>query len=232
MDLHQRLADRQPQPQPAVLSGHRTLALLEGVEDTLQRVCLDSHAIVAHLSYRMVRVGQPATDIDAPAVRGELDGVPQQVPEHLLQTHLVGIQEVRRIRTQIHAQLQCPSINVGTASAHHAYQHLVELDPLPVQFHLAAGKAGGIEQVVNKLRFHFDIPSHQPQQVPGIDVEVRIGLQHGNAGQHGRQWRAQLMAQDRQEAILGLVRLLGRGFGLLGGQLGGGQGLLGRPAGG
>ena len=49
MGLDDRLADRQPQPQPAELPGDRVLPLLEGVEDPGQGLRLDADAGVGHL---------------------------------------------------------------------------------------------------------------------------------------------------------------------------------------
>ena len=58
---------------------------------------------------------RPAADAHAAAVRRELDGVLQQVPEDLLEPGGVGLDPVGGGRPQVHAEMQPPGLDVGLA---------------------------------------------------------------------------------------------------------------------
>ena len=87
--LHQvddALADRQPEAGAAVQAGGGGVGLGEGAEQPFLPVAVDADAGVAYFETQLVLgrgFAQPAdVDLDAAAL-GELDGVDQQVAEHL-----------------------------------------------------------------------------------------------------------------------------------------------------
>ena len=85
MQFDQLPRDGQPQPQPAVAAGGGGVGLPEAVEHVGRK----SGAMPSPLSVTLtstVRIdAAPDSDLNPAAVRRELDGVGQQVPEHLLQ---------------------------------------------------------------------------------------------------------------------------------------------------
>jgi len=76
---HQRQAD----PQPSLVARAPALALTQPIEDERQLVDRDAPAAVADDDLD-VRPDTLELDLDTPVLRGELDGVVQQVPDNLL----------------------------------------------------------------------------------------------------------------------------------------------------
>src|SRR5262245_46377334 len=84
MQLHQVFDKRQTEAEAAVPSGARCVGLPEAVKDKRQEIRADAFARVAH-GDAYVRVYSFQARFDAAYLRGELDGVGEQVPDHLLQ---------------------------------------------------------------------------------------------------------------------------------------------------
>ena len=217
--LHQRLADRQPQAQAAELPRDRAFRLLEGVEDPRQRLRLDADPAVVHLDDHVLLV-RPAADAHAAAVRRELDRVLQEVPEDLLEPGRVGLDPVGRGRPQVHAEVQPPGLDVGLADLDRPLDDRAQLDGaagvssiFPRAIRVTSSKSSISRASISTLRRTISSVSRTCR------VEVRPVLEHRHAHHHRRQGRAQLVAEDRQEMVLGAVGLLGGGLGLLGGVL-------------
>ena len=91
---------------------------------------------------------------------------------------------------------------------------------LLVQFDLAPRDAGHVQQVVDQPGFQFHVAADHLQRLAGARRPARGSSWSIDDGrQHRRQRRAQLVAEHRQEVVLGLAGLLGGGLGLLGGHL-------------
>src|SRR5690606_8144753 len=90
------LHDRQPEPEPAESSSDRGVALLEPIEDVRQQLRPDADARVLD---RDLGFGAevPHADADRAALRGELDRVPEQIPEDLLEASRVARDRPRRL---------------------------------------------------------------------------------------------------------------------------------------
>ena len=106
MHIHDRLGDRQPQPQPSKLPRRAAVALLKRIKDPRQHLRRDPHPRVAHLHLDVPRLGRiPRADRDAPPGRRKLDRIAQQVPKHLLQARRIAVRFVTG-RLKIRLDLQ------------------------------------------------------------------------------------------------------------------------------
>ena len=83
VQLRERTHNREPEPEPAVLPRRRAVGLPETVEDVRQKLGRDAYPRIRHLYQRLAAFG-PHARRDAPALRRELDGVRQEVPDDLL----------------------------------------------------------------------------------------------------------------------------------------------------
>ena len=99
-----------PRPRPPWLRVDAAVGLAEPVEDVGQEIRADAHAVVAHPDLGVAVAGALQADLDAAAGRGELDGVREQVPDHLLQA--VGIAGDRPA-SGVEAQLEADLLAVG-----------------------------------------------------------------------------------------------------------------------
>ena len=108
--------DRQAQPRAAESPGDRSVHLLERLEDPLARLRRDADAGVGHLEGDHgggeaggLSVGAPPAggggDHEAhPAVLGELEGVGEEVLEHLLEALRVGEEAAGEVRVDLHVE--------------------------------------------------------------------------------------------------------------------------------
>ena len=88
VELDEMANEGEPDARPRVRPGGRAVALAQPVEDIGQDVRVDALPRIGHDDLR-VRPHPLRLDLDAPAARGELDGIAQQVPHHLAEP--VGI---------------------------------------------------------------------------------------------------------------------------------------------
>src|SRR5712691_4875569 len=87
--LDQVTDDGQPETEPTLGPRADVLELTEAVEDLGQELGRDPPPRVAHDESNARRQGLEP-DVDAPAARGELQGVGQEVQDHLLQSAAVA----------------------------------------------------------------------------------------------------------------------------------------------
>src|SRR5262249_22739633 len=83
MQFDQVFDESQAESESAVPSGARRVGLSEAVEDIGQEIGADAFARVAHGDTN-IRVRALQARFDAASLRSELDGVREQVPDHLL----------------------------------------------------------------------------------------------------------------------------------------------------
>ena len=87
--IDQRLADRQPQPQPAELARHAGRTLFESLEQFGKCFGIQSDAGIGDAQSELI-VFTARADRDGAAVRRKLDGVLEQIPQHLLKPGRIG----------------------------------------------------------------------------------------------------------------------------------------------
>ena len=99
-------ADRQTEAGAAMVAADRAVQLGEALEQPLELVCGDAGARVADGQAQQAVGGVIAGGDGDAAAGGELDGVAQQVEQHLAQPRAVGVDEGRQVRVQAHLQRQ------------------------------------------------------------------------------------------------------------------------------
>jgi len=85
VEFHQVTHDRQPQAEAAVLPADRSIRLSEAVEHMRQKSAVDTGAIVFDRNAQGAMFGLDELDLDHASRLRELDGVGEQVPDHLLE---------------------------------------------------------------------------------------------------------------------------------------------------
>src|SRR5262249_32686496 len=88
-DAHQTAADREPQPGPSVAAGCGSVGLREWLEKALLHVRRDSDPRVRHLEPQCYGLTVLAGELDSDqdfSPLGELDGIADQVEQHLTQS--------------------------------------------------------------------------------------------------------------------------------------------------
>ncbi len=178
---------------------------------------LDADARVADLDGYLLALA-PRAQPNPAAGRRKLDRILEQIPEHLLQPGRIGLDHLRGI-LKIQVQLHVRGRQVGPANLDRAPQNAAEFDRPLLKLQLAARNARYIEEVVDQAGLELDVAGNDVQRFPRFRVELAAPLEHGRRGQHRCQRRAQLVRQDRQEVVLGLVGVFRRGLGALGAEL-------------
>ena len=97
---HQLLGDNQPQPGAAVAAGDAGIGLTEGLEQPRLIALRNADAGIADLDFNLHFVIADGALFDQHvniAVLGELDGVADQVGDHLLKTQRIADDVVRHV---------------------------------------------------------------------------------------------------------------------------------------
>ncbi|CAA9444575.1 MAG: hypothetical protein AVDCRST_MAG64-4426 [uncultured Phycisphaerae bacterium] len=214
MHVHQGLADRQPQPQPAEPPRHRPLALLERVEQPGHGVGLDADAGVGHPHGPPPLLVVLAAQRDPAAGRRELHGVAEQVAAHLLEAGRVR-PDVTVLRPQVQGDLDSLLLHLPLVHLQAVPQDGVGVHDLEVQLDLAPADPRQVQQVVDQPRLQLHVAADRPDLAAEFRREVGPRLQVADRRQHRRQRRAEFVAQHGQEVVLRLARRLGLGPGPL-----------------
>ena len=188
----------------------------EGLEETLQAGRRDADSRVPHgklqAGFAVLRQGVK-TDLNVAAL-GELDGVPGQIEQDLLQSHPVAHDRIRRLvrHTAVEAQplLACPH----GKDSRNLVQHPPQAEGGRFQFQLARLDLGGVQQVVQKRQEQVGRSLGGLQAVLDRRVD-RLRQRHVDHAQDGVHRRAQFVAHVGQELALGDVGGLGGFLGVL-----------------
>ncbi len=207
VQLDQVADDRQAEPEPAVGAGDRPVGLAEAVEDVRQEVGADADAGVGHPDDGVAPLLAQA-DLDPARPGGELDGVGEQVPDHLLQP--VGVAE-DRARQRADRDVEEDPLGVGRRAhgLERGVDDAAQLDRLEVEPELAGDDARDVEQVVDQLRLERALRSIvSSARAPAAAIEL-AGAQHLHPAEDGVERGPQLVGEGGQELVLGAVGLLG-----------------------
>ena len=208
--LDQAARQCQADAQPAALAGEAALALDEQVEHALDQLGRHAFAAVAHLDDRGAALG-PHRDVDPAARRRVLQGVVEQVGHDLLDPGAVG---VHPDLLQVALDLVVQEAIAAAPGLDHRRHHRGQVERLALQPDLAAGDAPDLEQVVHQARHLLDLAGED--RADGLDHvgPARRRLEQVRGVRHRGERVAQLVAEHRQELVLGAVggaqRLLGR----------------------
>ena len=212
-----RRRDRQAQAGAAVPARHRAVGLRERLEDQRLLVARDADAGVAdreragRTPSRSPAIGSAsATSTDDLAALGELDGVADQVQQHLAQALGVADDAVGHVRRDAPRQLE-PLLCARTAEhLHGVAEHLAER-------RTDAGSSSSLPaSIFEKSRMSLMMRSSasaddltMPRYCALLGIVRRLEQQLGHA-EHAVHRGADLVAHVGQELALGAVGRLGR----------------------
>ena len=145
-------------------------------------------------------------NLNSSALRRELHGVHQEVPDDLLEAARVS-RDGRRSRVEHVLQSNGLGLGRGPDRIKGSLDDGPEIDRTNVETHLARDNPRDIEEVVDELHLHLRSPFDRLGGAP--DLGVIHPPQHLGLHQQGGERRAKLMRERRQELVLHQVRLFG-----------------------
>ena len=205
-ELADGAADGESQPRSAVLPRRGAVGLLERLEDGLEPVLRDSDTRILHGDAPDLVPAPQDPDRDPPP-GGELEGVPDQVDQHL--PKLAGVrlhrrQAVRRLPGQRDVLGPRLALELGQRLRHEVGHR----DGRHLEFHPAGFDLGEIQDLVDQGEEVSTVGQHalQKAQFP-LPQGPRLVLQQDvGEADHGIQRRAELVTHVRQELALGPIR--------------------------
>ena len=210
--LDQALGDDQAEAGAAVLAGYRGVGLGKGLEELrlLFRRHADTGVRDAELQHRLVRAVLQAIDMHGDATLfGELDGIADQVDQHLRQAQRIAPQAVRHVRGHLVFEDQLLFLRLGAQQVGQVVEDFVEIEILLLQLQAAGIDPGKIEDVVDdgqqQLAGAFDTA-----HVIHVARLERALLQQVRQADHAIERRADLVAHVGQEVGAGLGQCFGR----------------------
>ena len=148
------------------------------------------------------------THVDAPTLGRELDGVGQEIPDHLLQA--IGVARHRPgPRVERGDQGQILARGGGAHGLDRRLHHRDRVHDPDFEAQLAADDPRDVEQVLDQLALSARVPLDGLERARGRrGVEAR-GTQGHRPAQHGVERRAQLVGERGEELVLHAVGRLG-----------------------
>lgn len=220
--LDEALADRQPQPRTAdKVAG---ADLIERLENVHLLMCADANAGIGHLELQRhvpINAVQHLAAQHDTADAGELDGIAQQVVQHLTQLGHVAEHQLRHLRVGAGIHLQALAAGTGDMRRDDLLDHLQRREGGGIEHQLAGLYFRNIQYIADHLQDRGGGRLDRLQIIALALVQVRQAEQLQGA-QHTIERRAYLVAHGGEKHGLGLVRP----FGLLHGQLQGERALL------
>src|ERR1700758_2893239 len=95
--------------------------------------------------------------------------------------------------SQIEMYMQSFGSRLGTANLHHIGDSLMRIDRNESQLHFISCDSGEVEQVINQLRFQFDIATDHGQSRLAVFRLHRLGLKRFQSGNDWSQWRPEFV---------------------------------------
>jgi hypothetical protein len=187
--------------------------LHEAIENPREDRRIDTNPRVADRDFD-VRLHALELETDRPALRRELQGVGQQVPDDLLET--AGIREQRwRTPVKRFRDRDLLRFNLWLNRVEGRITDLRQVNLLPLELELARDDPRDIEQIVDQLQLKVRVTLDDREGVREPLPIDRSGAQNSQPSQDCVQWGAELMGQRREELVFGQVRSLGFGPRLL-----------------
>ena len=187
----------------------RAVGLAEAVEHVGQEIGGDALPGVLHDDDRR-RGGALQPHLDASAARRELDGVRQQVPDHLLQA--VGIRvHGPALRLQRGVEHDALALGGGTDGVQRGLDDGGRLHRAHVQAQLAGDDARDVQQVLDELALRACVALDGLQRARRGGLVEPAAAQRDRPAEHGIERRAQLVGERGEELVLDPVGGLGLG---------------------
>src|SRR2546422_5227758 len=237
VQLDQLTHDGKPAPEAGVRARGGAVGLSEALEDEGEEVGANASARVAHDDLR-APVRQPDPDFDATALGRELDGVREQVPDHLLQAATVAPHPACCAAED---RLEPDALRLRRRTDGHdrGGDHVPQVHRPSLQAKLAGSDARDVRQVLDQPGERRDIALDRLERA-GHFRRLELAVPQQARPHHDRaERRAQLVREGHQELALdavGLARLaveaggVGRPRGAARGALRGGGNVAGRGA--
>ena len=153
------------------------------------------------------------------AAHGELDGVADQVQQHLAQTQGIKLHPCRHRVLDAAQQLKSLGVRTGLKHVHHFGHDVARAHRYRFEIEFAGFDFGEIENVVDDAKQHLARLAHGLGVMALWNIEICIEQQLGHA-EHAVDGCADLVAHIGQELRLGEI-------GLFSGKLGGAQFIFG-----
>ena len=191
VQLDEMTHDGEPQAEPAAGPLRRRVRLPEALEHVGQEPRRDALPAVAH-AHLHVRVHAAQVHLDVAAARRELDGVREQVPDHLLEPFGVGEHPAGR-RVDEPGERDRLRLRRGRERVGRRLDDGSQLEGTAVELQLARHDAGDVEQVVNEPRLGLGVPV---DRLDGPRRSLRVEClpaQHPEPGEHRAERGTQLV---------------------------------------
>src|SRR5207247_8522963 len=128
-------------------------------------------------------------DYDVSSFRGEFDRVLKYVPNDLLKFRGVG-GDMATLRSQIEMHMKSFEPCLGAANVDYIRHRLMRIDWSETQLHFVSGASGEVEQVINQMRFQFDVATDHRQRCSGVVRLSRLCCKRFQRGNHRSKWGA------------------------------------------
>ena len=195
MQLHDFLAQCQAQARTALLAAH----LYKGFEDPPLLAVGNAFAVVLDADNHPLAMPS-CLQANLPAFGGVAQGIAQQVVEHPLQLHLVGIQPWQ-LRLSFYQQLNVLGVRRLSKPSPCVLQQVGDIARAQGEFLQAVLVARKVEQVVDQLHqaLHFFIHRIQQVRLAGVRWELGPLTEQAEGHVHAGNRRAQLMGGAQYE---------------------------------
>ena len=184
----QLTADRKTQPRAAVFAAGAGVGLHEGLENHLLLFLWNADAGVADLErndrrrlfeHGMSRAPAALDRRNAQAhaaLGGELEGVREQVLEHLLQALGVGGDAASEIGVEIDLERQLPGLGFVTERARHHVEQVRERYLLRIHGHRAGFDLGEVENVADQVQEIGAGAVNGARELDLLEREIAVGV--------------------------------------------------------
>jgi hypothetical protein len=192
--------DGEPESEATMHATSAGFGLPEGIEDEREELGRDPAPAVGHGDLD-VRAHALEHDLHRPALRRELDGVGQQVPDELLQTvRITGDQP--RLGVQDGRESNALCVGRRTDDVHRPLDHVRQRHRANLEPEPARDDSRDVEKVVDQLRLRSRVPLYRLERASAL-FAVQLPLtKHAGPRENRREWRSQLVRHHGQERVL------------------------------
>ena len=210
--FHEPPGDGQPQPRAAVAAAGGSIHLAERLEEPVQPVRRDADAGVPYAEVEQRRPpGRPSLRErhDHLPGFGELDGVGEQVHQHLAHARHVADDGVRDVCLHQTGEFEPPGGGVQRDEVECLFDAAAHVERMAFEFEVAGFDLREVQNVVDEREERVAGRADDLRELALLGVEVRL-QQQARHPDHPVERRADLVAHAGQELALGERGRLGR----------------------
>src|SRR5688572_20549816 len=201
--------DRKSEAEPAMPPADGAVLLAKAIEHVREERGLDALAVVAHADFR-IPVSSGQAHLDVPAAIRELDGVREEIADHLLQTRRISAYRADR-GIQERRDLDALALRCGLHRFDGALDDAPHVETAELEGDLAAHDAGNVEQVLDEPALRARVAIDRLYRALASGIVELAGTQQRDPPEDRVQRRAQLVRHRRQEFVLQPRQFLGFG---------------------